>query len=285
LSFNFTPLGPTPQPEPFKITDNTMGVSGSAQTIELAGTALLPQSIVFLLPASTPFSPTPANLSSYAGTTSGLPVSFKIVSGPAKLSGSVVTLTGAGRVVIQASQPGNATYVAAAPVTRTINITKTTPVIAWTAPASITYGAKLSSVQLDAKSAVTGKFTYLPAAGTVLPAGTETLAVTFTPANASGYTTVKATAKITVNKATLNVSAKNVSIKKGSAIPKFTAAYSGFVAGDTAAKALTGAPALTTTAKSTSPAGTYAITVKQGTLAAKNYGFKFTNGVLTISSN
>jgi sugar lactone lactonase YvrE len=284
LSFNFTPLGPTPQPEQFKITDNTMGVSGSTQSIELAGTALLSQRIVFLLPASTTFSPAPSNLSSYGAATSGLPVSFKIVSGPAKLSGSVMTLTGAGKVVIQASQPGNAAYVAAASVTKTINITKATPAITWAAPAAITYGAKLSSAQLDAKSTVAGKFTYLPAAGAVPSAGTGTLAVTFTPTNASGYATVKASVKITVNKATLTVSAKSMSIKKGSAIPKLTAAYSGFVNGDTAAKALTGAPSLSTTAKSTSPAGTYAITVKQGTLAAKNYAFKLINGVLTITS-
>lgn len=285
VAANFTPLNPGPLSESVTLYDDSLSPSGAAQPILLSGNALLPQSIVFLLPSSAPFTPTPANLSSYAAATSGLPLSFKVVSGPAKLSGSVVTLTGAGSVVIQASQAGNAAYVAAASVTKTITITQATPEIIWTAPAAITYGAKLSSAQLDAKSTVAGKFTYLPAAGTVLPAGTETLAVTFTPTNTSGYATVKASVKITVNKATLTVSAKNVSIKKGSAIPKFTPTYSGLVDGDTAAKALTGAPSLTTTAKSTSPAGTYPITVKQGTLAAKNYAFKFVNGVLTITSN
>ena len=49
-----------------------------------------------------------------ASASSGLPVSFALVSGPAILSGSTntntVTLTGAGTVTIQAFQPGNTNY-------------------------------------------------------------------------------------------------------------------------------------------------------------------------------
>lgn len=49
-----------------------------------------------------------------ATATSGLPVTFALASGPATLSGNVVTLTGAaGTVVVRASQAGNATYNAA----------------------------------------------------------------------------------------------------------------------------------------------------------------------------
>ena len=51
-----------------------------------------------------------------AAATSGLPVSFTVVSGPATLSGNVLTITGAGNVVVEADQPGNATYAAATPV-------------------------------------------------------------------------------------------------------------------------------------------------------------------------
>ena len=49
-----------------------------------------------------------------ATATSGLPVAFAVVSGPASLSGSVLTLTGvAGTVVVRASQTGNGTFTAA----------------------------------------------------------------------------------------------------------------------------------------------------------------------------
>ncbi len=46
-----------------------------------------------------------------ASASSGLPVTYEIVSGPATVNGNEVTLTGvAGEVIIKASQPGDATY-------------------------------------------------------------------------------------------------------------------------------------------------------------------------------
>ena len=51
-----------------------------------------------------------------ASASSGLPVSFAVVSGPAALSGNIMTLTGWGTVVVRASQAGNAVYAAAANV-------------------------------------------------------------------------------------------------------------------------------------------------------------------------
>jgi hypothetical protein len=53
-----------------------------------------------------------------ATATSGLPVTFEVVSGPATISGNTVTLTGAqGEVTIKAMQAGNATFDPADPVT------------------------------------------------------------------------------------------------------------------------------------------------------------------------
>ncbi|WP_223834279.1 putative Ig domain-containing protein [Spirosoma profusum] len=45
-----------------------------------------------------------------ATSTSGLPVSFIVLSGPATLNGNTLTLTGAGTVVVEARQPGNGVY-------------------------------------------------------------------------------------------------------------------------------------------------------------------------------
>ncbi len=50
-----------------------------------------------------------------ATSTSNLPVTFSVVSGPATLSGASVTVTGPGTVVLQATQTGNASYAAATP--------------------------------------------------------------------------------------------------------------------------------------------------------------------------
>ncbi len=49
---------------------------------------------------------------------------------------------------------------------------------------------------------VPGTYVYTPPAGTVLPVGTDPLAVTFTPTNPAGYTSASATNSIVVTKAT-----------------------------------------------------------------------------------
>ena len=63
-----------------------------------------------------------------------------------------------------------------------INVTQTTPTIIWNNPADITYGTKLSNIQLNATSPESGTFEYNPQSGTVLSAGpNQQLTVTFTP--------------------------------------------------------------------------------------------------------
>ncbi|PAW70415.1 MAG: hypothetical protein B9S35_15250, partial [Opitutia bacterium Tous-C5TDCM] len=85
------------------------GLNPSTQTINFAA---LPDKS----PSSLPF---PLSASS----SSGLPVSFRIVSGPATLSGNTVTLTGGtGTVTVRASQAGNESYYAATELTRTFNV-------------------------------------------------------------------------------------------------------------------------------------------------------------------
>jgi hypothetical protein len=74
----------------------------------------------------------------------------------------------------------------------------TLPNVTWLAPAPIIQGAALSSTQLNATASVTGTFVYSPAAGTVLPAGTHTLTVTFTPSDTSAYAVAVATVSLTV---------------------------------------------------------------------------------------
>jgi hypothetical protein len=85
-----------------------------------------------------------------------------------------------------------------------------------------------------------------------------------------------------VNQAVLTVTANNASRTYGAANPTFTASYSGFLNGDTQS-VLSGSPSLTTTATSSSAAGTYTITAAQGTLSAANYSFTFVNGTLTVN--
>jgi uncharacterized protein (TIGR03437 family) len=63
-----------------------------------------------------------------ATASSGLPVTFTVLNGPATISGSTVTITGLGQVTIQASQAGNGTF-AAATATQTFNVKLGAPTI------------------------------------------------------------------------------------------------------------------------------------------------------------
>ena len=80
------------------------------------------QVITFAELANKTFGDAAFNLS--ATSTSNLEVSFELVSGPATLVGKRLSLTGAGEVVIKASQLGNDEYLAATDVTRTFTVNK-----------------------------------------------------------------------------------------------------------------------------------------------------------------
>ena len=55
-----------------------------------------------------------------ATASSGLPVTFSVVSGSGTISGNILTITGVGTVVVAADQAGNADYAAAKEVTHNI---------------------------------------------------------------------------------------------------------------------------------------------------------------------
>ena len=77
-------------------------------------TALLSQTISFSTPSGITAHSQPFTLSAWSS--SGLPVTLSLSSGPASLSGALVTPSGAtGQVNVVATQPGNATYLPAPP--------------------------------------------------------------------------------------------------------------------------------------------------------------------------
>ncbi|HMG72788.1 MAG TPA: Ig-like domain-containing protein [Pyrinomonadaceae bacterium] len=67
-----------------------------------------------------------------ASCSSGLPVSFSIVSGPATIAGSTVALNGAGTVTVRASQSGNENYNAATNVDQSFTVAKASATITLT---------------------------------------------------------------------------------------------------------------------------------------------------------
>jgi hypothetical protein len=78
-----------------------------------------------------------------ATATSGLAVSYS-VTGPATISGSILSITGAGNVVVTASQAGNSDYSAATPVSLSIAVSPASQTITFPAIAAQTVGASVS---------------------------------------------------------------------------------------------------------------------------------------------
>ena len=100
----------------------TPSLTGAGSAI-IAG--VLPQTISFTAPA-TPITYTTNTIALSASASSGLPIIFS-VSGPATISGSTLTLTGAGSVTVTAAQPGNTSYAAAISVPKSISVSMASP--------------------------------------------------------------------------------------------------------------------------------------------------------------
>ncbi|HEX4265009.1 MAG TPA: YDG domain-containing protein [Verrucomicrobiae bacterium] len=163
------------------------------------------QTITFPSPGNQTYGVAPITLS--ASASSGLPVSYGIVSGPATVAGSTLTITGAGSITIQASQPGNVTWPPAPPVNQVITV----------APKTLTGAITASNKVYDATSAATiASRTLIGVIGTdavVLTGGTATFpdkivgtartvtvtGLSLTGTNASNYTLASTTAATSAN--------------------------------------------------------------------------------------
>ena len=86
----------------------------------LAPTAKTSQTITFPNPGPLSYPNSPNTVTLTATATSGLAVTYAVTSGPGTISGSVLTVTGTGTIVVTASQAGNSTYAAATPVADSI---------------------------------------------------------------------------------------------------------------------------------------------------------------------
>ena len=78
----------------------------------------------------------------------------------------------------------------------------TAPAISWLEPAPILEGTPLTATQLSAVASVPGAFSYSPAAGTVLAAGTYALTAVFAPSDTVLYTGATASVRLTVTAVT-----------------------------------------------------------------------------------
>jgi hypothetical protein len=100
------------------------GNSGSDTLTVIYQSSKQEQTITFFAIANRTFGDAPVPLA--AAASSGLPVYFNIVSGPAVLDTNLVTLLVGGMVTVSAWQPGNSNFNAAATVQRSSNVARLT---------------------------------------------------------------------------------------------------------------------------------------------------------------
>jgi len=180
----------------------------------------LNQSITAAIPSHT-YGDAPFTLAGAA--TSGLPVTFSLVSGPASLSGSTLTLTGAGTVVVQTNQAGNNSYQAVStPVS--FNVAGA-PLALTAANASIVYGSSLPTFTGTINGVlnndpVTETFSANTPTTTPVPAGSYTITPSTTGSAAGNYTATVHTGTLTVGMATptLSLTSSNPNSNAGASI-------------------------------------------------------------------
>jgi MBG domain/Bacterial Ig-like domain (group 3)/Putative Ig domain len=165
----------------------TLLVNDEPQTITLSGGTLA-------YAAGVTFGVGPLTLSATA--TSGLPVVFTLISGPATVNGNSLTINGAGSVVIAANQSGNSNYAAAPQVTEAIPVNKAPSAAAIASsvnPVLVENGVTFTATVSSSAGTPTGTVTFLDGAA---PLGTGTLSgglATFATASlAAGSHTITA---------------------------------------------------------------------------------------------
>jgi hypothetical protein len=170
---------------PAEDVSQSFGIGKASATLSLLGTVTTYDGTVkAATAASTPSGLTGISISYTQGGSSIAPVN-----------------AGAYGVVATLSNPNYQ----APPLSGTLTINKATPTIHWS-PAPLSAGTSLGYAQLNASAAglggvvLSGKWLYNPAAGAILPTGTATLGVTFTPDN-SNYAQTSSIASIIVGSA------------------------------------------------------------------------------------
>ncbi len=103
-----------------------------------------------------------------ATASSTLDVTFSVVSGPVTLSGNMVSITGAGEVVIAADQAGNESFNAAPQVTRSFTIAKADQTLTFEAMADKVFGDADFALSATASSTLDVTFSVVSGPATLI---------------------------------------------------------------------------------------------------------------------
>jgi hypothetical protein len=183
----------------FSYVNGTLAVTQASQTIN------------FTAPASpVTYGVSPISLS--ANASSGLALTFGVSSGPCTVSGSTLTVTGAGTCVVAANQAGNTDYLAAAQVTQSVTVNQAALTVT-ASNASRAYGASNPTltysitgyVNDDTSSVVGGSAAETTSATTSSVPGSYAIAFSSEALTAANYTFSYFNGTLTVTRASQTI--------------------------------------------------------------------------------
>lgn len=222
-----------------------------------------------------------------ASSNSGLAVTYATSDANiASVVGNTLTINNAGQCYITASAAGDANHFSATPIQKLVTVNKANQIVSFDVITDKVYGdgaftlsaAASTSLPVTFSSSTPTKLIISGNSATI--AGTGVYTITATQSGTSNYNVATATRTVTVNKATLTVTADNKSRLYGDANPILTISYSGFVNGDTKYE-LVSIPTASTTGIITSTVADYPITI--GAITDLNYSLVYRSGILTIT--
>ncbi len=196
-----------------------------------------------------------------------------------------IHIVGAGSCTIYADQEGDEDYDVAPQKFQLLTVNKATLTVT-AVDKSKTYGEENPELTISYDNFVgTDKETDIDTPPTVTTdatttSGAGTYTITVAGGTDNNYTFSYTDGTLTVDKATLTVTAVDKSKTYGEANPELTISYDGFV-GDDGKTDIETLPTATTSATTTSDAGDYPINVSGGT--DNNYTFSYTPGTLTVN--
>ena len=243
--------------------------------------SMINQTITFN--ALTPKTYGDSSFSLTGSTSSGLPLSYASSNtSVATVSGSAVTIVGAGTAIITASQSGSSSYNAAASVSQTLTVSKATlsaSAITMSAPLNLVYSGAGKSFTASASGVSGFTYTYSGvspttyASSSTAPSNVGTYKVTASSADPNYSGSKEVSFSITPAPVTVVAAAKTKTF--GSADPALTYTASGLIGSDALSGALTRAEG--------ENAGSY--NISQGTLSGgSNYSISYTGASLQITS-
>ena len=145
-----------------------------------------------------------------ATASSGLPVVFTVLSGPGMVSGNILTISGAGTVVVAANQAGNSTYQAAPQVTQTLVVDQAALTITANNAARVygTANPSFTGTVTGAQKGDTFTESFATTATIGSNAGTYAIVPSVIGANLAEYSQVITNGTLTVNQAASTTSLK-----------------------------------------------------------------------------